>query len=276
MKITVIMAAYNKPSHLDRALNGYAVQDDDNFEVIVTEDGQAESNKEVINHLRTNTSLKLRHLTQEDTGFRKTVALNRAIEAADGEYLIFTDDDCIPRKDVVSKHRKYAREGRFIVGAYNRLPLSVSERITAQDVQSQRAFRLSWLMRNGFFPTRGFFRIIVPSWLAVIMDMRGPLDRGRFPGGHASCFKKDAQKIGGFNERMAYGLEDREFGLRLCNSGLVGKRVKNSTYMLHLDHDRPYRHMEEFAENKKILDETIASGRIVSSHLDKSKPHEEN
>ncbi|MGI9351082.1 MAG: glycosyltransferase [Rhizobiaceae bacterium] len=270
MKISVIIAAYDKPRHLERVLHGYLHQTDDNFEVIVTEDGQSPRLADIVRDVCSRTNLSVTHLSQEDKGFRKTTALNRGITAATGEYLIFTDDDCVPRKDIVSTHRRYAKNGRYIVGAYNRLPLPVSKKITIESIHNQKAFRLWWLILQGYFPTRGFIRILAPRWLGTLLDLRGPLQRGRFPGGHASCFKTNAEDVGGFNENMAYGLEDREFGVRLCNSGLVGKRVKNSTFMLHLEHERPYRNMEEFDANKKILDETITSGRIVSAHLENS------
>ena len=99
------------------------------------------------------------------------------------------------------------------------------------------------------------------------MDLRGPLDPGRFPGCHSSCFREDAIAIGGFNEAMRYGLEDREFGTRLCFNGLKRKRVKNSTYMLSLEHSRPYKNPEEFRQNRKILEETIETRRINSGYL---------
>lgn len=271
MKITVIIATYGKPKHLNRALAGYACQDDNNFEIIVTEDGSEPEIQKVVREHKQLSKFPITHLTQKDIGFRKTVALNRAIDYAKGDYLIFTDDDCIPRKDVVSTHRSYAQPGRYIVGAYNRLPLKTSQKVTVENIRSQQAFRLSWMIRNGFIPTRGFIRMIVPKWLARIMDMRGPLQPGRFPGGHSSCFKSDAVAVGGFNEQMHYGLEDREFGHRLCNSGLIGKRVKNSTFMLHLEHSRPYRNMKEFSANRIILNETIRTGRIKSAHLDNTE-----
>lgn len=247
---------------------GYAVQTDRDFEIVVTEDGMDPANIEVVERMRDKTGLTISHLSQPDEGFRKAVALNRGIEKASGDYLIFTDDDCIPRNDLVATHRKYAKPGQYIVGAYNRLPVSVSSKVTVKSVENQRAFSLPWLMTRGFFPTRGFLRMIVPKSVGTLLDMRGPLQPGRFPGGHSSCYRNDALAVGGFNERMTYGLEDREFGTRLCNYGLKGKRIKNSTFMLHLEHSRPYHNKKQFAENRKILDETVRSGRIVSAHLD--------
>ncbi|MEM7069683.1 MAG: glycosyltransferase [Pseudomonadota bacterium] len=270
MKISVLMAAYGKPDHLRKALTGYAIQNDKNYEIIVSEDGEMPENRKVIEAVASNSKVPIQHLTQSDDGFRKSVAINSAIEAATGDYLIFSDDDCIPRKDVVSTHRQYCQQGQYIVGAYNRLPSHITETIRTEDIISQRVFSLSWLFRNGFIPTRGFTRIIAPKWLGSLLDLRGPLDPGRFPGGHSSCFRNDAIEVGGFNEDMAYGLEDREFGTRLCNLGIVGKRVKNSTFVYHLDHERPYMDMEKFEENRLILEETVRTKRIRSAHLDGS------
>ncbi len=269
MQISVIIASYAKPFHLERALHGYAAQSDTNFDIIVTEDGNLSEIAEVVKSVKEKTDLSIQHLTQDDTGFRKTVALNHAINAAQGDYLIFTDDDCIPRNDVVAVHRKYAKPNQHIVGAYNRLPLEVSRRITIEDVVSQRAFSLAWLFGKGYRPTRGFLRMIIPRWLGNIMDLRGPLDPGRFPGGHSSCNKQDAIDVGGFDETMRYGLEDREFGTRLHHKGVIGRRIKNSTFMLHLEHSRPYCNMDEFYENKKILQKTKETGRIIAGHLEK-------
>ncbi|MEO0328876.1 MAG: glycosyltransferase [Pseudomonadota bacterium] len=269
MKISVIIAAYEKPEHLRKVLAGYDIQTDDFFEIVLAEDGMSPEVKEVADEFAAYSRVPITHVRHEDKGFRKTVILNKAIEKTSGEYLIFTDDDCIPKENLVSVHRRFSCEGQYIVGAYNRLPESTSLLITPEIVRNKKAFSLFWLMRNGYLPSRGFVRIVIPQWLAYLLDRRGELSYGRFPGGHSSCFKKDAVVIGGFNENMAYGLEDREFGTRLCNSNIKGKRVKNSTFMLHLYHDRPYQQMEEFAENQKILNETVETGRKISAHLDK-------
>ncbi len=37
--------------------------------------------------------------------------MNRAIEAAEGDYLIFSDGDCIPRADYVAAHKMHAQPG---------------------------------------------------------------------------------------------------------------------------------------------------------------------
>ena len=266
--VTVIIAAYEKPWHLERVLHGYDVQTDRNFEIVVAEDGMSQKVADVVERFSRSSNVDIRHIYQQDEGFRKSVILNKALAIASGEYIIFTDDDCVPRENLVATHIKYMKQGQYIVGAYNRIPDLTTKKIEIPHVREQKIFSMLWLLINGYRPYRGFVRIIAPQWLATLLDLRGKISLGRFPGGHSSCFKQDALAIGGFNENMSYGLEDREFGTRLCNFGIYGRRIKNSTYMIHLAHERPYQSVEKMKENEKILAETVETGRVRSAHLE--------
>lgn len=46
--------------------------------------------------------------------------------------------------------------------------------------------------------------------------------------------------VNGFDETMAYGGEDREFGVRLVNLGVKPKHVRYNAIVIHLDHKRGY------------------------------------
>ena len=46
-------------------------------------------------------------------------AMSNRFRKGSGEYLIFTDGDCIPRRDFVATHRELARPGRFVSGGFN-------------------------------------------------------------------------------------------------------------------------------------------------------------
>lgn len=267
MRVSVIVTTYNRPRFLERALASYHAQNRRDFEILVADDGSGPETGEVIRRFAASTDIPVRHVWHEDEGFRKTVILNKAIAAARGEYLIFTDGDLIAQKDFVATHRDLAKPGRYIVGAYNRLPRRTTEILTNNDVGFQRAFRIWWLVRHGYRPARGFVRFLLPRFLARSLDRIGKAGIGRFPGGNASCWRADALKIGGFDERMTYGSEDREFGTRLCHAGLRPYRAKNSAFLLHLDHDRPYADPAEMERNRAILRETMRTGRVRSGHL---------
>jgi GT2 family glycosyltransferase len=75
-------------------------------------------------------------------------------------------------------------------------------------------------------------------------------------GMNSSGWRKDIVHLNGFDERMAYGGEDREFGERLCNAGIHPKQIRYSAITLHLDHKRPYANKCAWEKNNKIREET--------------------
>ncbi len=113
MRISVIISTYNSPEWLEKVLWGYAAQTDHQFEILIADDGSHDATRRRIDSLRTPTQLTIQHVWHEDRGFRKCTILNRAIDAATGDYLIFSDGDCIPRADFIATHRRLAQPGRF-------------------------------------------------------------------------------------------------------------------------------------------------------------------
>jgi len=57
---------------------------------------------------------KLRHVWQDDEGFRAPMARKRAAAVAGGDYFIFLDGDCVPLGDFIAMHRRLARPGWFV------------------------------------------------------------------------------------------------------------------------------------------------------------------
>ncbi len=88
----------------------------------------------MIRYFQKNSPLKIKHVWQEDHGFQKTKILNKAIVASKGEYLIFTDGDCIPRNDLVSTHLGLSRPGCFLSAGYFKLSMKISKQITKNDI----------------------------------------------------------------------------------------------------------------------------------------------
>ena len=117
--------------------------------VVYADDGSDAPTRERLDRLRPRLGFPLRHVWHPHEGFRKCTILNAAIAQAEGEYLFFTDGDCIPRRDVLAVHAAGARRGRFISGGYLKLPLVTSERITKEDVLAGRATDHQWLRANG-------------------------------------------------------------------------------------------------------------------------------
>lgn len=143
--IGVIISTYNNPKWLEKTLWGYMCQSRPADEIIVADDGSGPETKALIEAYMG--KLPLSHVWHEDKGFRKTRILNVALLRSNADYLIFTDQDCVPRQDFIATHERYARQGRFLSGGYFRLPMDISQAITQADIQAGRAFSTRWLKR---------------------------------------------------------------------------------------------------------------------------------
>ena len=251
MRASVVLTTYNQPRQLELVLRGYGAQTRRDFQVVVADDGSGEETREVVERLRREEGLDLLHVWHEDRGFRKCTILNRAILAARGDYLVFSDGDCIPRRDFVETHLRLAEPGRFLSGGYLRLPPGVSARITPADVASGRVADPRWLRAQGWRPGRHALRLLPAGPLAAALDALTPT-RATWNGHNASTWKEALLAVNGFDMRMEYGGLDRAVGELLENAGVRGKQVRFRAPCLHLHHERPYVDAEKVRRNREI------------------------
>ena len=251
MLISVIFTTYNSPAWLEKVLWGFHAQSDRGFEIVIADDGSGEETKWVIDRFKSETDLEIKHVWQPDDGFRKCKILNKALLAADGEYFIVTDGDCIPRHDFVIEHRHHAEPGCYLSGGYFKLPMVVSEAIRREDIESGRCFQKSWLISKGVPLRTNFLKLSSTARTAPWLN-RLTLTRKTWNGHNASGWLSDALRVNGFDERMRYGGEDCEFGDRLVNSGIRPKQVRYSAITVHLDHTRGYVSEADWANNRLI------------------------
>lgn len=261
MKASVIISTYNSPAWLEKVLTGYQHQTVSGFQIVIADDGSGPQTKAVVDRFANSSNFRISHVRHEDNGFRKWRIVNMAISAAEGDYLIFTDGDCIPHPGLVETHLARAEKGRFLSGGYCKLPMQTSEAITRDDISSGRIFEISWLRRNGYGFTPKWLKILALKWrINPLLDKLTPAKK-TFNGNNSSCFKADALAINGFDERILYGGGDREFGYRLENSGVIAKVIRYSTICLHLDHPRGYKNAEVRKRNMALIEETRNTGR---------------
>ncbi|HEX6308594.1 MAG TPA: glycosyltransferase family 2 protein [Longimicrobiales bacterium] len=261
MRLSVIVTTYNQPEWLDLVLCGYAAQEFRDFELIIADDGSDRRTGDVIERARRGSDVPILHIWHEDHGFRKCEILNRAILAASGDILLFTDGDCIPRRDLLTVHDCLLRPGRFLSGGYAKLSERVSRAITRSDVVAGRATDYRWLRRQGAEPSRALLRLLVPQSAAAVLDLITPT-RPSFNGHNASVWRQDIVRVNGFDERMGWGGLDRELGERLENAGIRGFQVRHRAHVVHLFHVRGYRRPEVIRANRSIRDETASTRRV--------------
>ncbi len=262
---SVVVSTYNQPEWLKRVLAGYAAQTCADFELVVADDGSREDTRAMLDALAPTLPYRLRHVWHPDDGFRKCTILNRAIEAAASDYLVFSDGDCVPRRDFVATHLAHRAPGRFLSGGYFKLTRAVSHAIDEAAIASGRAFDPAWLVAAGTRRDHKLWKLSARGAAASLLDTLTPA-RASWNGHNASGWRRDLERVNGFDERMQYGGEDRELGERLEHAGVRGKRVRYQAIVIHLDHDRGYVQPEMIARNRAIRAETRRTRATWTEH----------
>ncbi|HNV84881.1 MAG TPA: glycosyltransferase family 2 protein [Arenimonas sp.] len=260
-KTSIIITTYNNPVWLEKVLWGFSCQTRQDFEIVIADDGSRDETRDLIDTMRGKIPMSIQHVWQHDDGFRKCRILNQAIMQAEGEYLIFTDGDCIPRRDFVETHLKHREPGAYLSGDYVRLPMSTSIAIGKEEILSGRCFDLDYLIANGYPPKKISQRLKAKGLKASFLDTFSFVQANWY-GNNASGWKKDLVAVNGFDERMAYGGSDWEFGDRLNRSGIKRKRVRYRAIVLHLDHARAYANADLIEKNKAIWNEAVKNNTV--------------
>lgn len=196
------------------------------------------------------------HVWHPHHGFQKCRILNRAIERATDDYLIFSDGDCIPRADFVATHAQLARPGHALSGGCIRMSYEASFAITREEIVSGDCMELSWLRRHGAGSIRSGLKILAANGPAGGMLDRLTPTRASFNGHNASAWRDDVIRVNGFDERMQYGGLDRELGERLMHAGVRFRHVRHRAICLHLEHPRPYVSDASWIHNRDIRTQT--------------------
>lgn len=251
MKLSIIISTYNSEEWLHKVLLGYSVQTEKDIEIIIADDGSTEKTTAVVASFKDKFIHPIIHVWHEDQGFRKCRILNTAILASHSDYLLFTDGDCIPRKDFVAQHLKEKEVGYFLSGGYFKLPMAISKAISDDDILQQKCFKVSWLRKQGLKLSFKITKLNKNKYFAAFMNWVTPTKRS-WNGHNSSGFKSDIIAINGFNELLDYGGEDREMGERLFNNGLLSKQIRYRAICVHLDHSRGYINAEKVAYNLEV------------------------
>lgn len=258
MKVSVIISTFNSPDWLEKVLWGYTCQDTADFEVIIADDGSGEETRSLINRFQRDTSLEINHVWHEHQGYRRQTILNKAIVASKTDYVIFTDGDCIPRRDFVSTHVAHAQRGFFLSGGYCKLSMDLSNAIRHENIASYQCFDLDWLRSVGPVGPSQSRKIGARGNWARFLDLITTA-KATFNNCNSSAWKSDLLAVNGYDERMQYGGSDREIGERLNNYGITGKQIRHRAVVLHLDHPRGYKTKESIDKNLGIRKETRSS-----------------
>jgi glycosyltransferase involved in cell wall biosynthesis len=257
--ISIIVTTYNREDALAAVLRSLSRQSDQDFEVVVADDGSGPATAELLERWKARVGRRLAHVWHEDRGFRAAEIRNRAILAARGGYCIFLDGDCLARRDFVARHRRLAAPGWFVTG--NRVLLSPDLTVAVlRDGLSPEDWPFSqWIAHR----RRGGV-----NRLSALLDLPlGPLRRLRAQAwrGARSCnlavWRGDLERVDGFDaDYSGWGKEDSDILVRLLHASVRRKDGTFTTGVIHLWHAEADR--GRLADNEGKLDAVLAGDRI--------------
>lgn len=266
-KIEVVVTTYNNPSALDMTLAGLYHQDFKEFDVCVADDGSSLDTKLIIDKWYEVYGSKIRHEWIPDCGFNKNKILNIAIGNSKADYLIFIDGDCVASPRFVSRHLELRKPQQFISGGVIRLSEKASKTISTDLIASKKVFQRRWLDDNGCLSKLGtnLKAGLYPSSMSNILELISPVKK-TWNGGNASTWRKYIVLVNGFDELLKYGAEDIEMGYRLSNSGIIGRSIRYTAPLLHLEHERTYANDEIVKKNKLFAKEVKMTGVVWTNN----------
>ena len=228
--LTVVISYYKNLPNLELILSALNLQSDMNFEVIVSEDDNDPATQTFIEEIQKKVKFPIVHLSQEDKGFRKNRSLNKSIRAAQGDFMIFLDGDCVPHKHLVHAYSKVSH----LSGIFYGRRVMLSESLTRK-LQSQRQFHGLNFAKLWFSGSKK----LKEHWylpLSLSWATRG------LKGCNWGVQKSDLMAVNGYDESYVYATvgEDDDISWRLQQKGLALISMKNKAIVYHLDHPRTY------------------------------------
>ena len=234
--ISVIITTYNWPEALSLSIKSLKQQKTKfNFEIVIADDGSNKKTEELINKITDQSSLPIKHIWQEDKGYRRSKILNKAIKESSGDYCVFVDGDCICPPSFIEKHARLAERNYFVAGSR----ILISEQYTKETLNTKiepNHFYGSNLIKLRMQKHCNKISNLMPLPLAGLRKIF-PNKWKNAKGCNLGIWKDDLIKIKGFDEKYkGWGHEDSDLIIRLINYGAKRKSGKFAAIVIHLGH----------------------------------------
>ena len=261
--VSVIISVYNKMDWLKLVLAGLEEQSFRQFEVVIADDGSKESFVDELKAYIEGSGLKIRHVWQEDKGFRKTRILNKALLEAEADYLVFLDGDCLPQRHFVADHWHNRQENTALAGRRANLSPQLTQKLSEEKI------------RNGYLDSFSFKQQVwsdslrkrsqqaeksvrLPGFIFRLMPKKS---RGIL-GCNFSVYKKDLLDVNGFDMRYeapAIG-EDTDLEYRMRWAGKEVRLLRFQAVQYHLYHRR----LERVTSNDGLFAELLEKKQVLT------------
>jgi glycosyltransferase involved in cell wall biosynthesis len=234
-------------------------------EVMIADDGSGRETRDTV--IRLGQQLKdrfpIRHVWQEDIGFRKPRILNETVRQSTGDYLVFLDGDCMAHRDFVRNHIAMSSPDAILSGKRVDIGKRLTERLLAEaDPILSLTPGLVW---DALFGKDIRSRKVEESIVIRNSVLRKLLHRDRITddgvwGCNFSLYKELFYAINGCDEDFLDGsIEDNDLGIRVLNQGKKVRSVRNCANIFHLWHKSSWSfHNEKYQHNLAIMKRRIA------------------
>jgi len=236
MKISVIVPVYNRLEHLRALFLCLLRQKKQTDELIITDDGSSQKVLDFIGDLIPEAKFKVKHIYQEDKGFRKTRALNNAVRNSSGDLLIFCDQDLIFGEEYVETIASNIKENIFLMGRAHTLKKEEKD-FALENIEKINSYEeIVKNLPDSYIPT--IKKMLNEDKKRRLLKTFKLAKRGIKLVGMSYALMKNAYiKVNGYDENyIGWGQEDDDFGNRLTVAGINGKELVTKNIQLHLWH----------------------------------------
>ncbi len=236
MKISVIVPIYNRLEHLRALFLCLLKQKKQPDELIITDDGSSQKVLDFIGDLIPKAQFKVKHIYQEDKGFRKTRALNNGVRNSIGDLLIFCDQDLIFGEEYIETIAKNIKNDIFLMGRAHHIT-EAEKSIILSDINKIATYNeIVQKIPSKYIET--IKKMLKEDRKRRLLKTFKLAKRGIKLVGMSYALMKDSYiKVNGYDENyIGWGQEDDDFGNRLTVAGINGKELVTKNIQLHLWH----------------------------------------
>ena len=256
MKLEIIMAAYNNIKDMKLVLDAYLNQTDSHFSLCIADDGSRASVESLIT-VYLELGLNIRHIWHPDAGYRRAKIVNKGIQTSTANFIIMTDNDCIPSVNFIADYKKVLHNDKLIIGRRVDLYPSVSDALRSNKLALQRLENPLWLVFQSAIKglKRPEMGIRFPSFICNIWNKK----KRKAIGANMGLSRKALLSVNGFdNDFQGYGFEETDLEWRLTKQGLVSQTVLGRCTLYHLFHTEK----KESKEAELLLQQKKKGGKI--------------
>ena len=245
--VSLIIAVYRRNDFLRLILRALELQTFRNFEVIVAEDCRDEETVVLLAEYCARGILPIKHVAQDDIGFRKNRIMNAAIKVARAEVLVFLDGDCIPHRNFVAAYANAVVPGFAYWGRRVMLGPRISARLNIGRM------KLPITLRDLLLSDSRRIEEALP-----LRALGAQVKSRAISGCNWGICKRHLLAVNGFDEDYVSACvgEDVDVEERLILSGIKLKSMRNRAIVYHLHH-RPNENADSHAANLQLMKDKI-------------------